>query len=92
MMCIEHFVSLAEAYNLGFFYFYFLFFKLLCVRKDEKHFLIFKTVVNTHKRETVKHIPPGFKFKSGYPRHLSLVTNRFTCNKLRVLCLTKPGA
>ena len=30
-MYIEHFVLLAGAYNLGFFIFYFLFFKLLCV-------------------------------------------------------------
>nr|DAF36292.1 MAG TPA: hypothetical protein [Bacteriophage sp.] len=44
------------------------------------------------KGETVKTIPPGFRFKSGYPRHHYLVTNWFTCNKLRVLCLTKPGA
>ena len=35
MMYIEHFVLLAGAYNLGFFYF--LFFKLLCVYKDAKH-------------------------------------------------------
>ena len=78
MMYIEHLVLLAGAYNLGFFFILF--------------FLIFKTVINAHKRETVKIVPPGFKFKSGYPRHHYLVTNWFTCNKLRVLCLTKPGA
>lgn len=41
MMYIEHFVLLAEAYNLGFFielaeYFIFFIFKLLCVCKEEK--------------------------------------------------------
>nr|DAE50234.1 MAG TPA: hypothetical protein [Bacteriophage sp.] len=73
---------LAGAYNLGFF-----------IELAEYFiFLIFRIVVNVYKRETVKTIPPGFKFKSGYPRHHYLVTNWFTCNKLRVLCLTKPGA
>ena len=59
----------------------------LCMYENEKQFFVY-----IQKRETVKNVPPGFKFKSGYPRHHYLVTNWFTCNKLRVLCLTKPGA
>ena len=42
MMYIEHFVLLAGAYNLGFFIFYFLFFKLLCVYGKEKQNLFCK--------------------------------------------------
>lgn len=52
--------------------FLFLFFKLLCMYGKEKQnfFLIFKTVVNMHKRETVIIASPGSRFGSDYPRHL----------------------
>ena len=49
-MYIEHFVLLAGAYNLGFFIFYFLFFKLLCVYKDEKQKIFYFTSTKTRNK------------------------------------------
>ena len=57
---------------------FFLFFKLLCMYGKEKQnfFLIFKTVVNMHKRETAMNHTPVYTFGLGYPPMTK--TNLFT--------------
>jgi hypothetical protein len=69
-MYIEHFVSLAGAYNLGFFielaeYFIFYFFYFLncyCVQKGETKFFVY-----IQKRETATNHTPVYTFGLGYP-------------------------
>lgn len=62
MMYIEHFVSLAGAYNLGFFIFIFYFFKLLCVYRKEKQF--FCVCIETRNS---KNYTPGLQIQIRIP-------------------------
>ncbi|MEE0041083.1 hypothetical protein [Catenibacterium sp.] len=62
MMYIEHFVLLAGAYNLGFFYF--LFSKLLCVYKDEKQIFYIRTETRNSNESH-----PGIYFRIGVSPH-----------------------
>lgn len=68
---IEHFVLLAGAYNLGFFIFYFLFFKLLCVYRKEKqkYFFYFSNCCKCIQTRNSNESHPGICFRIGVSPH-----------------------
>lgn len=71
MMYIEHLVLLAGAYNLGFFIFYFLFFKLLCVygKDKQKYFFDFSNCGKCVKTRNSNESHPGIYFRIGVSPH-----------------------